>query len=131
MEIAPEFKSSKKPTKASKTAKQKKASKRAIKDAALQAKKSMDEFDRTEHNRKIAKIRGPEWKHNLKWSKMGGQLSPIALARLDKNLSQRDMVRETTVGTQVTYGRIENGIRKATVRNAKSIACSKSQNQIE
>lgn len=79
-------------------------------------------FDRKAHNQKIAKIRGKEWKSKLKWSKLGENASLMAWERVGKNLSQRDMVRLTSVGSQVTYLRIENRTRKANKKNAETIA---------
>ena len=53
-------------------------------------------LDYSEHNKKVAKLRGMEWKKKLRIAKLrqkNGRVTAMAIARADLSLTQRDMMK--------------------------------------
>jgi|LauGreDrversion4_2_1035121.scaffolds.fasta_scaffold253395_1 DNA-binding XRE family transcriptional regulator len=77
----------------------------------------------TEGNRKIASIRGAEWREKLVKGKLEAQMNPtnIKLARAQKLIPQTDLAESIGVSLS-TYGQIERGIRTVTKETASKLA---------
>jgi DNA-binding XRE family transcriptional regulator len=69
-------------------------------------------LDYSEHNKKIAKLRGTEWKNKLRIAKLRqkeGKVTAMAIARTDTGLTQRDMMKHLGTNNNTIYARIERG----------------------
>lgn len=69
-------------------------------------------LDYSEHNKKVARLRGMEWKKKLRSAKMrqkGDNLRAMAVARYEMGLTQRDMMKHLNTNNNTMYARIERG----------------------
>jgi DNA-binding XRE family transcriptional regulator len=69
-------------------------------------------LDYSEHNKKVAKLRGTEWKKKLRIAKLrqkNGRVTAMAIARADSDLTQRDMMKHLDTNNNTIYARIERG----------------------
>lgn len=69
------------------------------------------EFDYTNHNRKIAKLRGLKWRESLRKAKIrpDNELRAMAIARHELGYTQADMMKFLGTKNNTIYARIERG----------------------
>lgn len=76
-----------------------------------------------EGNRKIAAIRGSDWREKLVKGRLDSQLHPtrIKILRAQKLVSQADLAKAIAVSLS-TYGSIERGVRTVKKETASRLA---------
>lgn len=66
----------------------------------------------SEHNKKIAGLRGQKWKDKLRSAKLNqkqGKVTAMAISRYEAGLTQRDMMKHLNTNNNTIYARIERG----------------------
>jgi DNA-binding XRE family transcriptional regulator len=69
-------------------------------------------LDYSEHNKKIAKLRGNDWKRKLRIAKLrqkDGKVTAMAASRAEIGITQRDMMKHLGTNNNTIYARIERG----------------------
>lgn len=77
-------------------------------------------FDYTSHNKKIAGLRGKDWKRKLSRAKLGETL--LAQIRFKRGFTQESILPQLGIKTQATYGRIERAKALASRPRAEKIS---------
>lgn len=71
----------------------------------------LNNFDYSQHNKKIASLRGHNWREKLRLAKIREpkELTAIAIARHEKSMTQDQVMRQLGKGATTIYARIERG----------------------
>lgn len=109
-----------------KTSKKSKNTKNRTTRRKLNPAKKLNELneqrDWVSFNKKVARLRGDEWKKKIKLATIKPDDSVLKMERIHQNISQRDMARRVGLRHKTSYARIEKRIYPAKPRVAKKIA---------
>lgn len=82
--------------------------------------KKSTKFDYSTHNKKIAGLRGKDWRRKLSQAKLGETL--LAQTRFKKGFTQESILPQLGINTQATYARIERAKALASKPRAEKIS---------
>lgn len=82
-------------------------------------------LDYSEHNKKVAQLRGADWKKKLRVAKLKqkeGKATAMAIARFEAGFTQRDMMKHLGTNNNTIYARIERGDVSTNKERAEAIS---------